>query len=159
MTDDKNYFFIPLIRPAQAMQQNWPLVRVSCCLAQAADESAWGGRLVANYNFWGMKSMPWIPGFVRAMTHEIVNGKPVAVVQNFAAFTSMTEAFDAYGRLISHSDYYKSARESTRLEDYVRKLSAHWSSNPRYADTILALISKYNLTQYEGDPNAPSQTV
>lgn len=126
----------------------WPGMRVSCCLAQAALETAWGARPIG-WNLWGIKDVSWHPGAVDAKTHEIINGHSVGQTAAFERCDTPEEGFAVYGRLVTNSRYYQDAREAPDLEQYIRCLARHWATDPGYAGKILEIVREYELAQYD----------
>lgn len=144
---------------ARQARDCWPGMRVSCCLAQAAIESAWGKRAIGGWNLWGLKDLKWDPGSVDVPTHEYVDGQRVATSAAFEDFASPEQAFACYGRLVTNSPTYRAAREAPTLEAYVRALAAKWATDPQYAAKLLAIIADYELAPYDLDePAEPTLT-
>jgi flagellum-specific peptidoglycan hydrolase FlgJ len=129
-------------------------MRVACCLAQAALETAWGKRPIG-FNLWGIKDLTWDPGSVTVGTHEVEAGKAVAQQAAFEDFDSYDHAFGCYGRLVTNSRYYQDAREALDLEGYVRCLARHWATDPLYSQKLLDIIADYELAQYDVGQEVP----
>ena len=137
-----------IIAAAQSAQSKYR-VPASVSIAQWALESGWGAHAPGNNPF-GIKAMPGY-GTQKFATHEVVHGHMVPCEQNFAAFVSIKEAFEAHGLLLSTAPAYKPAFAA--LPDrtkFVALLAAHYATDPQYAAKIEALIQSYGLSQYDG---------
>lgn len=132
---------------AEEAKKQWPGMRVSCCLAQAALETGYGRRPIGGWNLWGLKDLSWNPGKVLIWTHEWdANRKEMVPVQvAFEDFATAEEAFGAYGRLVTNSPTYADAREHTDLRLYVHALAHHWATDPQYARKVWVIIEKEGL--------------
>lgn len=142
--------FLQEILPfALEAKKKWPGMRVSCCLAQSALETAWGKKKIGGWNLWGIKDLSWDPGFVIVGTHEYKDGEKVPESAKFEDFPTPEEAFNAYGRLVTNSKYYKEAREAPDLDTYIAKLASRWATDPKYAEKVLSIIAKEDLRKYD----------
>ena len=143
---------LSLVPYAIEAKKQWPGMRVACCVAQAALETAWGRRKIGGWNLWGIKDLRWDPGFVETTTHEVEDGRTVLKRLAFEDFDTPEAAFNAYGRLVTNSKYYAKAREAASLDQYVDKLSTSWATDPYYAAKVRTIINALELRQYETPP-------
>lgn len=146
------HLLVSLLLPyAVAAKKQWPGMRISVCLAQVALETSWGKKVIGNYNLWGIKSLSWVPGKVTIVTHEWNKTlkKMVEVGSEFSDFSTPEEAFGCYGRILTNSPYYKDARESKTLSEYIINLAKHWATDPDYSSKILAIIDAEHLREID----------
>jgi len=121
----------------------------SVTLAQWAIESAYGAHMpLGSNNPFGIKAVPG-QQYVAAKTKEFLNGQMVEVVQNFAKYDTVEEAFEAHAKLLATSHLYAKAQAAGSVEGYVRSMAPVYATAPNYASVILGLIAKANLTQYD----------
>lgn len=149
--EEKISWTLSLVPPAQRAKLIWPGMRVAVCLAQAGLESAFGESIIGKGNLWGIKSLKWIPGVIQVKTHEFVDGEFIATTQPFADFPSIEEGMMAYGRLLTNSPSYQSAREANDLEDYVAELAKHWATDPMYRKKVWTLILLAGMEKLDGE--------
>jgi flagellum-specific peptidoglycan hydrolase FlgJ len=148
--EEKLTWLKSLVPDAQRAAKEWPGMRVAVCLAQAALESSFGERMIGKGNLWGIKRLAWIPGVIKVKTKEWMNGEFVSCAQEFADFPSIYEGMRCYGRLLTNSPTYQSARESADLEDYVAEVSKHWATDPLYRKKVWTLIQLSELERLDG---------
>lgn len=121
-------------------------VPASVTLAQWALESANGKRMPAGSNNpFGIKAKPNQP-FVEAMTTEHINGKDVRMMQKFAKYASLEEAFDAHGRLLAKGSAYANARAvSNDPSKYADALTGKYATDPNYGAKLKAIMTQQSL--------------
>ena len=126
-------------------------VPASVLLAQAAHESAWGRRVKGNAYF-GIKGKSPTGGSTAFATHEVVEGKTVAITDQFRAYANFGEAADDYGRFLSENARYQKCfaypRNPHRFIDELA--DAGYATDPDYARKIKNLIRKFSLTDHDG---------
>lgn len=135
--------------PAKSAAKKWK-IPASALLAQAAQESGWG-RHVTNNAFFGIKGKSPSGKSTAFATSEFVNGKKISIVDSFRAYKDFAEAANDYGRFLSENPRYKGCfRKDVSAEQFVRELAqAGYATDPRYAEKILAIIQKNELTKYD----------
>lgn len=148
MSENREWL-LSLVPYAQTAKEEWSGMRVSCCLAQAALETAWGRRPIGKWNLWGIKALSWIEKSVEVPTIEVINGQRVPMRLLFAAFDTPQAAFNAYGRLVTNSHYYEKARNAASLDDYIEELSKHWATDKLYAVKVRTIVNAFDLRQYD----------
>lgn len=144
----------PIIAAAQASQAKWS-IPASISIAQWAVESAWGTADMGCFNYFGMKARCDASGkptdpFVMAPTHEVVNGKRIAITAPFRKFTSASDAFDAHGKLLATAGAYAQARKV--LPDpnaFADALTGVYATDPNYGTTLKSIIRTNNLTRFD----------
>lgn len=154
MTHDERVAWLKTLAPyAVAAKKDWPGMRVSVCLAQAAWETGWGKKVIGGHNYWGIKDLSWNPGCVEVATHEYEGGKRVTQTAKFEDFDTPAEAFGCYGRLVNNGEHYAAARVQTTLRNYLHALACEWATDPQYEVNIWKLIQDYDLAHYD-EPGA-----
>lgn len=118
-------------------------------VAHAALESGWGrseprfadGR--PSHNLFGIKAgTHWQGAVVEARTTEYVNGVAESRVERFRAYSSMTEAFQDYARLLSQSPRYAQVVGSTDAASFAQGLQrAGYATDPAYAAKLERIIT------------------
>lgn len=116
-------------------------------VAQAMLESDWGQSRLAReaHNYFGIKAHgdhPW----VELPTWEVVHGLPVRVRARFARYESMAACFADRDRIVLRAACYAEARAcAADPEVFARALAAHWATDPKYADKLLAIHREFEL--------------
>jgi hypothetical protein len=132
-------------------------VPASVTVAQAILESDWGRSLLAQNanNYFGMKSMGTLgtDGVVWMPTSEYDDsGDLYQTVSAFRAYKSLTESMTDHDRLLQTASRYATAmRASGNPQEFASRLyEAGYSTDPQYADKLVALMDRYNLYSLDG---------
>ena len=138
-----------VIEAAQAAQRKWK-VPASVSLAQYGIESAWGTREPMNSNNpFGIQALPGLPS-VAAASHEFRNGAMVPVIEHFAAFKDVAEAFDRHAQLLATLRAYRYAMANCENPDrFAECLTGVYATAPHYGDILVNLMKADNLYQYD----------
>lgn len=71
----------------------------------------------------------------------------------WAKYNSMWESFDAFGKLMSSERYTNLTKNASNVEEYARLYADTYAppsdGNVNYADTLIKIIKRDNLTQYD----------
>lgn len=129
-------------------------------IAQAILESAWGKSKLAGYNnFFGLKAGSSYKGkTVDFKTKEEIKGKTVEITDTFRAYSSLSACVKGYFDFI-HTDRYKALQDVTAPREYLEKIkAAGYATASNYVPSLIAVIEKYNLTQYDPKQTAKSGT-
>jgi len=123
-------------------------------VGQAAHESAWGQREIANadgsasHNLFGIKAGPgWSGPVAEVTTTEWIGGEPQKVTAKFRAYASYAESFHDYARLIKESPRYAAVMASvsngtTSPQAFASGLQrAGYATDPLYADKLSGAIA------------------
>lgn len=152
--------FITRIAPiAQSLckkRKKWILPSV--CIAQACCESAYGtskAMMEANGLF-GFKvgkgvryGTAWKGKSYSTKTKEFY-GNYVTITDNFRAYDTVEEAVDDYMDLLCSLSRYAAAINQTDPKTCITAIkNGGYATSPTYISTIMSIISKYNLTQYD----------
>lgn len=160
--------FIEMIAPI-AQEKSKGRVLPSVCIAQACCESAYGTslKMVRANALFGIKvgkakahfGSAWKDKAYSTSTKECYDGKTyVGITDMFRAYDSVEEAVEDYCDMLSSCSRY---RACVGEKDPYRCITAikngGYATSPTYVGTIMCIINKYNLTQY--DAGAASRSV
>ena len=169
MNAQQNTFLRLVVPPAQAAQRKWG-VPASVTIAQAILESSnqlgWGQSQLAREanNYFGIKAVHATDPntYIELPTHEYIHGVCEMVEADFARYQDAGESFDAHARLLATASRYAPAM-AVRSDpaSFAGKLqSCGYSTSPTYASMLTKLISIYDLTQYDIQPeDGPAKEV
>ncbi|CAN0620516.1 flagellar protein FlgJ [Burkholderia multivorans] len=109
--------------------------------AQWALESHWGEKKSGKNNVFGVKARKGQAG-TDVVTHEVVNGKSVKVVQRFADYDSLADAFTAHANLLAKGRAYANARKhSNDPSAFADALSGVYATDLHYGDKLKNIMS------------------
>src|SRR5260370_36318992 len=96
-----------MVTAAQLTQRRYR-IPASVTLAQCILESAWGTSQLSRRanNYFGVKALQG-GDYMEFSTREVVSGRSVMEMANFARYPSAIESFDAHGRLHAHISRYR----------------------------------------------------
>lgn len=117
-------------------------------LGQAALESGWGKREIKmadgsdSYNLFGIKAgKDWNGKVAEVTTTEYENGVANKQVERFRAYSSYTEAFQDYAKLLSDNPRYAEVLNKGDAEMFAQALqSSGYATDPQYADKLVGVI-------------------
>lgn len=133
---------------AIASQTKWG-IPASVSIAQWALESNWGKSMSGKNNPFGIKALAGHTSTPR-MTWEVVRGQHVRMVQNFADFSSLEEAFDLHGKLLATAKPYAAARKVLPdANKFTTALTGVYATDPQYGAKLRATMRAHNLYQYD----------
>jgi len=105
--------------------------------AQAALESGWGSSVKGN-NYFGIKGEGQ-----QFMTHEIVDGERVNMVDSFRSFNSFPEAVQGFRDFLYDNPRYRAALAADSPEEQARALQeAGYATDPKYADKLISIMNQ-----------------
>lgn len=142
--------FIQQVLPHARIVKGKYRVPVSIVIAQAALESGWG-RYVKGNAYFGIKAHGTVGATTTFGTTEFVGGKRISISDSFRAYTSFREAAEDYGKFLTSNPRYSSAFAYTKDPfKFAEQLGiAKYATDPRYVDKLKAIISTYNLDEYD----------
>ncbi len=122
----------------------------SLLLAQAALETGWGQKMVANsrgnsHNLFNIKAdKSWSGSKVATQTLEYHQGVPVQEKAAFRAYQDYEQSFNDYVRFLNENPRYTTAlRHGGSNEEFIRGIhQAGYATDPQYADKVLRVKSK-----------------
>lgn len=126
-------------------------IPASVTLAQFALESAWGTKLSAAFNPFGIKARPGEPQSVANTREERPDGTSYYINAGFRKFASFDEAFEAHGKLLGTAKVYAKAR--AKLPDpnaFADALTGVYATANNYGAVLKSIMRSQNLYQYNG---------
>jgi hypothetical protein len=152
MTDAR--FTPDVIAAAQAADLKWTIF-ASVSLAQWAVESDYGRAMPrGSNNPFGIKAIGDQP-YVAAWTHETIGARYVKIVQRFAKFGGVADAFDAHARLLATSGYYVKARHDQNPRQFAIDLTGIYATGipgHPYGQVLIGVMDANNLYQFDVAP-------
>lgn len=135
----------------KALGKKW--VIPSVCIAQAALETGWGtSSLMVKANaYFGIK---WTKGCgykaYNSKTREVYDGNSTTITAAFRAYNSLEESVADYFDLITGLNRYKAACNQTDARATIKAIKdGGYATDPNYVASVMSIIEKYNLTQYD----------
>lgn len=127
----------------------------SIVIAQACLESNFGlsGLSLNCNNFFGIKAGSHWEGPVRNYpTNEYIRGKTISVRADFCRFKDFEECLSEHNAMLIRVPVY--ARHglfkcATAESQAITLRLAGYATDPKYSQRLLAIVSKYNLKQYD----------
>lgn len=130
----------------------------SVCIAQAACESAWGTSkaMAAANGLFGFKvgkgakyGTAWKGKSYSTKTKEFY-GAYVTITDNFRAYDTVEESVEDYMDLLCGLSRYRGAVNQTDAKTCITAIkNGGYATSPTYINTIMSIINKNNLTQYD----------
>lgn len=156
--------FIKRIAPiAQAKSKG--RVLPSVCIAQACCESAYGTspKMVKANALFGIKvgkskwhfGKAWKDKAYSTKTKECYDGKTyVNITDMFRAYDSVEDAVEDYYDMLSYCKRYKACVGEKDPRKCITAIkNGGYATSPTYITTIMGIIDRYNLTQYDSIPS------
>lgn len=124
-------------------------------MAQAALETGWGKSTIKtedgkeSHNLFGIKAGKyWTGKTTDITTTEFVDGKAVKQVDTFRAYSSVTEGFADYARLVGKSPRYQSVVNAADSRSAAHAIqAAGYATDPSYANKLIAIIDQMGYQQ------------
>lgn len=148
--------FIRLILPGAMEGYKKYGILPSLTIAQAILESDWGTRMVDN-NVFGIKATPsWKGKTAEAWTREYVDGKLKEVKASFRVYDKIEDGIEDHIELIGNASRYETVRNAKNYKDAALAVEkAGYATDPAYAEKLIEIIEKNNLTQYDEQAKQP----
>jgi flagellar protein FlgJ len=129
-------------------------IPVSFTLAQAALESSWGARAPGN-NLFGVKAdASWKGPTVDVPTHEVVDGKRIAITAKFRAYSTWADCLADHARFFLQNQRYRKCFLEKTGEGWARAVAAAgYATDPAYADKLIAIMHGRNLGRFDKLPD------
>lgn len=161
--------FIKMIAPIAVRQakKHGNKIYASVCIAQACCESAYGTTLkMKNANaVFGIKvgkskwhfGTAWKDKAYSTKTKECYDGKTYVEIEDFfRAYNSIEDATEDYYDLLCTASRYKKAINAKNYKECIKAIAIHYATaelkDHSYSKTIISIIEKNNLIQYDGNP-------
>ena len=136
--------FISSIAPAAKAVAEELGIDPRIVIAQAALESGWGKSVKGN-NLFGIKSHGKAGG-IDVATHEVINGKRVAVTDEFRAYESYDDSVRGYGEFLKENPRYQPMLNAETIDEQIDALGkSGYATDPEYADKIKAIAKSKRL--------------
>jgi hypothetical protein len=155
-TADQQAAFLDVAAQAARQQQALTGVPASVTVAQAILESDWGRSTLAQNanNYFGMKVLGTLgnDGLVWMPTSEYdASGKLYQTTSAFRAYKSLADSMADHDQLLAAASRYSSAMRSANDPRQFAALIAQagYSTDPAYADKLVALMDRYGLYQLD----------
>jgi flagellum-specific peptidoglycan hydrolase FlgJ len=125
-------------------------VPAALTVAQWAVESAWGASPTGKANYFGIKFCPdRHTASCTVDTHEVVDGRTVAICARFADYRSLTASAADYAWLITHGAPYAAAwvlyEEDKNLDKLIGGVAKVYSTSPRYAELLTSVAHQADV--------------
>ncbi|MDE6663569.1 MAG: peptidoglycan-binding protein [Lachnospiraceae bacterium] len=149
----------PIAQAKASGRSEWSLPSV--CIAQCCCESAYGTSLkMKNANaLLGIKvgkskvhfGQAWKDKAYSTQTKECYDGKTyVNITDMFRAYDSINDAIEDYFDMLASCSRYKGCLNQTDARACITAIkNGGYATDPAYVTTIMSIINKYNLTQYD----------
>lgn len=134
-----------------------PSVALAQCIIESSDgdpaDGQWFDSTLAleHNNVFGHK---WVTaskaaGSVSKLTHEWIGGVRTPVDQKFASYSSLSQCFEDHARIMRLAPYMNARAWIRNPDQYAKRLSGVYSTDPTYGDQLIAIMKRYNLYQYD----------
>jgi flagellar protein FlgJ len=142
--------FVAATLPAAKLVKATWRVPVAALIAQSAQETGWGSRVVANAYF-GIKGRAPDGAAAKIATHEVVAGAKVAEVDEFRAYKDFAEAADDYGRFLNENRRYAGALAvaDDPLKFVAEIAAAGYATDPKYGSNLKSIILVNGLLRFD----------
>ena len=150
--------FIERIAPIVQKMTAWYGYGVpSAIIAQACLESAYGTSAKAkHHNYFGLKYRSGRVTcsselFIDGSAEQLADGSYIQITDKWYGFSSMEAGVEGYLQFIK-IDNYAAARAQTDPRRYLMALKeAGYATSKTYVDSVMSVVNKYDLTQYDTD--------
>lgn len=140
-------FIATLVPVAQAVKKKWG-VPIAVLIAQGAQESGWGQHVKGNAYF-GIKGKAPGGKSVNFATHEVTDGKSVAITDAFRAYASLEEAADDYGQVLKNNPRWATCFAYSDQPDKFIDHLASYATDPDYAQKLKKIVRDHELADYD----------
>ncbi len=149
----------PIAQEKASGRQKWSLPSV--CIAQACCESAYGTspRMLRANAVFGIKvgkskahfGTAWKDKAYNTKTKECYDGKTyVNITDMFRAYDSIEDSVEDYYDMLVACSRYRGCLNQTDSRTCITEIQkAPYATSPTYINTIMGIVEKYNLTQYD----------
>lgn len=153
-----NQQFIDTIAPyVQSWSRVFGFGVPSAIIAQACLESAYGtSKKAEHYNYFGLKYRNnrvtcYSEVFTDTSYEQKPDGTYVPIITQWYGFSDMNTGVEGYFQFINTGNYSE-AKQATTPRSYLQGLkNAGYATSQKYVDNCMAVVNKYNLTQYDGE--------
>jgi peptidoglycan hydrolase FlgJ len=142
--------FLKMALPAaRSVKARWG-VPIAVILAQAAQETGWGQRVVDNAYF-GIKGKSESGGSTSFRTTEVIDGHVVHLEDKFRAYVSFADAADDYGRFLKENERYAGCFQHTQNPiGFAQAIAAAgYATDPGYGAALAGIIRSRGFDRYD----------
>ena len=145
--------FLDMLVPAAQACQRASGIPASFTLAQAALESSWGAR-APGCNLFGVKADKGWKGPVTVFaTHEVINGKSIALDDQFRAYRNYGECLADRAKFFRDNPRYKDCFKETTGTGWARAVArAGYATDPGYAEKLIQVMDGRAMTRFDTLP-------
>ena len=161
----KEEFIIQIATYVKGWKQAFKFGVPSAIIAQACLESAFGtSNKALKHNYFGLKfrlnRVECNSGtFTDTSYEQKPDGTYVPIVTQWYSFPDMNYGVQGYFQFIDSGNYGK-AKEQTTPEGYLQALKdTGYATSKNYVSNLMNVISKYNLTKYDGGSMIPDSSL
>lgn len=142
--------FLEKIVPAAQACQRATGIPASFTIAQAALESSWGER-APGCNLFGIKAdKSWKGPVTVFATHEVVNGKRIAIDDQFRAYQTWGECLADRAEFFRRNPRYAACFQETTGHGWARAVAkAGYATAPDYAETLIAVMDGRAMSRFD----------
>lgn len=142
--------FIDQIAPAAQACMRMTGIPASFTIAQAALESSWGAR-APGCNLFGIKAgRSWKGPVVVFSTHEVINGKRIALEDQFRLYRDWAECLADRADFFRKNPRYAKCFEETTGPGWARAVArAGYATDPDYAEKLIAVMDGRAMTRFD----------
>ncbi len=124
-------------------------IPASVLLAQSAQETLWGQKVVGNAYF-GIKGKSPSGNSVNFGTHEDTAGGTQQINASFRAYESYAEAAEDYAQVVTTNKVFAGALLFRKEPDkFIAELAKHYATDKKYATSVVSIIKSHDLEQYD----------
>ena len=149
----------------QKYAQKYGFKIASAAIAQACLESAYGTSSKAkHHNYFGLKYKPnrvTVDNgqFTDGSAEQNPNGSYINISTQWFSFATMEAGVEGYYQFINISNYAKVKIATTPKEYLTAIKNAGYATSLKYVDNVMAVVNKWNLTQYDDFKTTTSSVI
>lgn len=145
---DTQQSFVDKVQPHAEAASRTTGIPAHLIIGQAALESGWGKREIkladgsSSFNLFSIKAgKGWNGKVAEITTTEYTNGVAHKQTERFRAYSSYTEAFHDYAKLLSDTPRYAAVIGQDGAQGFAQALQqAGYATDPHYADKLVKVI-------------------
>jgi len=124
-------------------------IPASVLLAQSAQETGWGLKVVGNAYF-GIKGKSPSGNSVNFGTHEETGGGTQQINANFRAYESYDEAAEDYAQVVTTNKAFAGALLYRKEpEKFIAEIAKRYATDHKYTSAVLSIMKAHHLEQYD----------
>ena len=124
-------------------------IPASVLLAQSAQETLWGRKVVGNAYF-GIKGKSPSGNSVDFGTHEDSAAGTQQITAKFRAYESYAEAAEDYAQVVTTNKAFAGALlHRKEPEKFIAEPAKKYATDKKYATSVISIIKSHHLEQYD----------